>query len=66
MIAVLVVFVVAGLILAPAVLFGGWITMLCLGALASIFDAPNLAIGYWSSVLVSLILWLLVGHAGAK
>ena len=55
--------VLAGLV-APAILFGGWITMLCLGALAHIFSVPTLAIAYWPSVLVDVILFLLFGSVG--
>jgi len=51
----------AALILAPIVLISGWIVMICLGALAHIFGAPALAIGYGPSCLVSLILAILVG-----
>jgi hypothetical protein len=52
------------LIAAPFLLFAGWITMLCLGALAAIFSAPALAIGFWPSVLVTLIFsWLFQGHS---
>lgn len=60
----LVLIVLAGL-LAPAVLFGGWVTMLCLGALAHIFSASTLAIAFWPSVLVSLIIGILFGSLGA-
>lgn len=47
------------LILAPFILLGGWIVMLCLGALAHIFVVPALAIGFWQSTLVSVILAIL-------
>lgn len=58
---VVVSLALAALIIAPFVLFAGWIVMLCLGALASIFGpaAAFLAIGYWESVLVALILAIL-------
>jgi hypothetical protein len=47
----------ASIIILPIVLFGGWIVMLCLGALAHIFGpaATFLAVGYWQSCLVALI-----------
>jgi hypothetical protein len=51
--------VVAAIIIAPFVLLGGWIVMLCLGALAHIFAVATLAIGFWQSCLVALILEIL-------
>lgn len=59
---VLITVLVAAAILAPFVLLGGWVTMLCFGALAHIFGAAALSIGFWPAVLVSLILTLLLGH----
>ena len=50
------------------ILFVGWLSLLSgfvwmigLGILSSIFHAPNLAIGYWQSVLVAFIVNLLLG-----
>lgn len=59
------ILVVLGIIV-PAVLFGGLVWMLALGALSHIFNVPNLAIGYWQSVLVSLIFALLFGAIGSS
>lgn len=42
-------------------LLGGLIWMVGLGLLAQIFQAPNLAIGYWQSVVVAVIVSLLFG-----
>lgn len=53
-------FFIAGFILA---LIGGFIWMICLGALSHIFDIPKLAIGYWPSVLVAVIANFLLGAA---
>lgn len=36
-------------------LLNGFLWMVALGALSHIFNVPNLAIGYWSSVLVAFI-----------
>lgn len=47
-------------IIAPFILFGGWIAMLGLRALAHIFGVTALAVGYWQSLLVALILAVLV------
>lgn len=55
----LLALIIVGLMVLPFVLFGGWIVMLCLGALASIFGVAALAIGFWQSVLVSVILSIL-------
>jgi hypothetical protein len=49
------------LLLAPFLLLSGWIVMLCLGALAHIFGVAALAIGFWQSTLVSVILAILFG-----
>lgn len=46
-------------IFAIVTFLGGWVTMLCLGALAHIFGLHFLAIGFWPSCLVSFILGLL-------
>lgn len=54
------IFVILILII-PFALLGGWIWMLGLGALSHIFDVPNLAIGFWQSVLVAFIVNLLIG-----
>jgi hypothetical protein len=59
LIAFLIGLVVAALIVAPFVLLGGWIVMLCLGALAHIFGIVALSVGFWQSCLVSLILAIL-------
>lgn len=59
MLRLLLVLLVLGLFAAPFVLFGGWVVMLCLGALAHIFGVAALAISYWASVLVSIILSIL-------
>jgi hypothetical protein len=53
--------VVLAAFLVPALLCGGWIIMLCLGALAHIFGVAGLAIAFWPSVLVSVILGVLFG-----
>jgi hypothetical protein len=50
---------VAAVIILPFVLLGGWVVMLCLGALAHIFGAVALSIGFWQSCLVALILEIL-------
>lgn len=52
-------FLIGGLIMAPFILFGGWIVMLCLGILAHIFVASWLAIGFEQAVVVSVILSIL-------
>lgn len=49
------------ILIVPFILLGGWITMLCFGALSHIFNAPNLAIGFWPSLLAGLIINLLIG-----
>lgn len=55
------------LLVVPLFLLGGFIWMICLGALSHIFDIPKLAIGYWPSVLVGVIFSLLFGGAkGSK
>jgi hypothetical protein len=59
LVAVLITLIVAGLIIIPFVLLGGWIVMLCLGALAHIFGWTALAIGFWQSTLVAVILEIL-------
>lgn len=63
MIGAILALIIAAVIIAPFVLLGGWIVMLCLGALAHIFVVPALAIGFWQSVLVSVILSILF-HRG--
>ena len=42
-------------------LFSGFVWMICLGALAHIFNVPDLAIGYWASVVVAIIFSALFG-----
>lgn len=59
MLGLLIGAIVVAVVAAPFVLLGGWIVMLCLGALASIFGVAALAIGFWQSVLVSIILSIL-------
>lgn len=54
--AVIVGLLLAAIIIFPFVLLGGWIVMLCLGALAHIFGVAALSIGFWQSCLVALIL----------
>jgi hypothetical protein len=49
----------AAIIIAPFVLLGGWVAMLCFGALAHIFGLAALSIGFWQSCLVALILEIL-------
>lgn len=56
----LVILLVIALLLGPCVLLGGWITMLCLGALAHIFGQAWLAIAFWPSILVDIILSVLL------
>lgn len=60
---ILVILLTVGL-----VFLGGFIWMVCLGALSHIFDAKKLAIGFWPSVLVSVIASALLGgfRAGTK
>lgn len=48
-------------IVVSAFLFGGFIWMICLGALAHIFNAPSLAISFWKSVVVGVIFAVLFG-----
>lgn len=45
------------------VLLGGFIWMICLGALSHIFGFEKLAIAFWPSVLVSLIFNILLGRS---
>jgi len=49
------VLVVAGLLL------GGLVWMLGLGILAHIFNAPNLAVGFWQSLLAGIVVNILLG-----
>lgn len=51
--------IIVSIVALPLILFGGWVVMLCLGVLAHIFGVAALAIGFWQSVLVSLILNIL-------
>lgn len=53
--------IVVAIIAIPFWLLWGLIWMLGLGVLADIFNAPNLAIGYWQSVLVGFIVAVLLG-----
>lgn len=43
------------------VFVSAWLVMLLLGAAASIFDAPALALGYWQVFIGWLILSLVAG-----
>lgn len=63
--AIIIIGVALGFLI-PAFLLGGWVTMLCLGALAHVFSVPELAISFWHSVLVSMIIGLLFGNWGSK
>lgn len=51
---VLIIFVLAALLT-------GFFWMIGLGVLSHIFHEPRLAIGYWQSVLVALVVNLLLG-----
>jgi len=62
---VLITLIAVAAILAPAFLIGGWVTMLCLGALAHIFHATALAIAFWPSVLVTFIMGILFGSVSS-
>lgn len=53
------------LIIIGFILLAGLIWMIGLGFLASIFQAPNLAIGYWESVAVALIFSVLFAGVGS-
>jgi uncharacterized MnhB-related membrane protein len=44
----------------------GSVWMICLGILSHIFNAPDLAIGYWHSVVVAFIANLLLGIAARR
>jgi len=57
--ATIAIVVLGAIIVLPLFLLGGWIVMLCLGALAHIFGIWNLAIGFWPSLLVGIILSIL-------
>lgn len=52
------------LIFVGATLFAGLLWWVGLGILANIFNAPNLAITYWQSVVVALIANILLGGIG--
>jgi len=38
-----------------------WILMLVLGALAHMFAAPTLAVGFWACVLIAILLSIIGG-----
>jgi len=50
---------------AAAILFAGLVWWIGLGILAGIFQAPNLAIGYWQSVVAALVVNIMLGGVGA-
>lgn len=52
-------------IVVVALLLSAWITMLTLGGLAHIFQAPNLAIDYPHSFLAGICIGILSGGYGA-
>lgn len=58
-------YLLALIILAAIIAFGGFVWMISLGALSHIFDVPRLAISFWQSVLVSIIFGLLFS-AGSR
>ena len=53
------------LLCAVAILFAGLVWWIGLGILAGIFHAPNLAIGYWQSVVAALVVNIMLGGVGA-
>lgn len=58
---IFVTILIFALVLAPIFLFSGWVWMLGLGGLSHIFGVPELAIGYWQSVVVAMIISILIG-----
>lgn len=50
---------------AAAILFAGLVWWIGLGILAGIFQAPNLAIGYWQSVVAAVVVSILLGGVGS-
>lgn len=46
-------------LIAAAILLQAWVLMLLLGAIAHIFDWPNLLLGFWQTVPIVLILGLI-------
>jgi hypothetical protein len=57
----IVVVILIFLLVSAVILLGGFIWMLGLGALAHIFGVSALAIGYWQSCIVALIVGILFG-----
>lgn len=49
------------LFLVIGMLLSGWLFMLMLGALASLFAAENLAIGFWPSLGLGVLMNLVFG-----
>ncbi len=49
------------IVFAIVALISGLLWMIGLGVLSHIFQQPNLAIGYWHSVMVAFVVNLLLG-----
>jgi len=61
MIGITAVILLVLIFLVPIFLLNGWIVMLCLGALSHIFGFTAIAIGFWPSVVVGIIIFILIG-----
>lgn len=48
-----------------ALLFAGLIWWIGLGILAGLFQAPNLALDYWQSLLAAVVVNIMLGGVGA-
>lgn len=57
---VIIVLAMWGIFVAAFTLIGGLIWMLGLGVLAHIFNNPDLAIGYWQSVVLAVFVNLIL------